>query len=102
MRSGGHSFYLQARNEPDVYETSDLPEDDQAEFDAVRLCAASGSLWTLPSFPQIVLSLLWQATAISGYANPSLGGLRAFQGLAELAAISEQCQKGGLSQWGYS
>ncbi|PNI39231.1 DCTN2 isoform 12 [Pan troglodytes] len=23
-----------ARNEPDVYETSDLPEDDQAEFDA--------------------------------------------------------------------
>uniref|UniRef100_A0A8C0LLA5 Dynactin subunit 2 n=1 Tax=Canis lupus dingo TaxID=286419 RepID=A0A8C0LLA5_CANLU len=27
-----------ARNEPDVYETSDLPEDDQAEFDAVRLC----------------------------------------------------------------
>ncbi|CAO2582081.1 Dynactin subunit 2, partial [Lemmus lemmus] len=25
-----------ARNEPDVYETSDLPEDDQAEFDAVR------------------------------------------------------------------
>uniref|UniRef100_A0A8I5ZRL5 Dynactin subunit 2 n=1 Tax=Rattus norvegicus TaxID=10116 RepID=A0A8I5ZRL5_RAT len=26
-----------ARNEPDVYETSDLPEDDQAEFDAVRL-----------------------------------------------------------------
>lgn len=35
-------LYLQARNEPDVYETSDLPEDDQAEFDAVRLCAASG------------------------------------------------------------
>lgn len=27
---------LQARNEPDVYETSDLPEDDQAEFEAVR------------------------------------------------------------------
>uniref|UniRef100_A0A803Y1I4 Uncharacterized protein n=1 Tax=Meleagris gallopavo TaxID=9103 RepID=A0A803Y1I4_MELGA len=27
----------QARNEPDVYETSDLPEDDQAEFEAVRL-----------------------------------------------------------------
>ena len=26
----------QARNEPDVYETSDLPEDDQAEFEAVR------------------------------------------------------------------
>uniref|UniRef100_A0A8I3WML0 Dynactin subunit 2 n=1 Tax=Callithrix jacchus TaxID=9483 RepID=A0A8I3WML0_CALJA len=25
-----------ARNEPDVYETSDLPEDDQAEFDAVQ------------------------------------------------------------------
>ncbi|KAK2084784.1 Dynactin subunit 2 [Saguinus oedipus] len=26
-----------ARNEPDVYETSDLPEDDQAEFDAEEL-----------------------------------------------------------------
>lgn len=38
MKLGGHCFYLQARNEPDVYETSDLPEDDQAEFDAVRLC----------------------------------------------------------------
>ncbi|KAG3291526.1 dynactin subunit 2, transcript variant X2 [Ictidomys tridecemlineatus] len=25
-----------ARNEPDVYETSDLPEDDQAEFDALE------------------------------------------------------------------
>uniref|UniRef100_A0A8D2BLS6 Dynactin subunit 2 n=2 Tax=Sus scrofa TaxID=9823 RepID=A0A8D2BLS6_PIG len=25
-----------ARNEPDVYETSDLPEDDQAEFDALQ------------------------------------------------------------------
>lgn len=52
MRLGGHCFYLQARNEPDVYETSDLPEDDQAEFDAVRLCAASGLLWILTSFPQ--------------------------------------------------
>lgn len=52
VRLGGHCFYLQARNEPDVYETSDLPEDDQAEFDAVRLCAASGLLWTLISLPQ--------------------------------------------------
>lgn len=53
VRLGGHSFSLQARNEPDVYETSDLPEDDQAEFDAVRPCAASGSPWTLISLPQI-------------------------------------------------
>lgn len=29
-------FVPKARNEPDVYETSDLPEDDQAEFEAVR------------------------------------------------------------------
>ena len=39
---GGHGGQVpeppvpQARNEPDVYETSDLPEDDQAEFEAVR------------------------------------------------------------------
>lgn len=39
MSLGDPCFSLQARNEPDVYETSDLPEDDQAEFDAVRLCA---------------------------------------------------------------
>lgn len=26
----------QARNEPDVYETSDVSEDDQADFEAVR------------------------------------------------------------------
>jgi hypothetical protein len=51
VRLGGHCFYLQARNEPDVYETSDLPEDDQAEFDAVRLCTTSGFLWTLTSLP---------------------------------------------------
>lgn len=25
----------QASNEPDVYETSDLPEDDQAQFESV-------------------------------------------------------------------
>ncbi|KAG8129630.1 hypothetical protein E2320_016332 [Naja naja] len=31
----GHSS--EARNEPDVYETHDLPEDDQAEFDALRM-----------------------------------------------------------------
>ncbi|XP_062453278.1 dynactin subunit 2 isoform X1 [Rhea pennata] len=30
-----------ARNEPDVYETSDLPEDDQAEFDAEELTSTS-------------------------------------------------------------
>ncbi|XP_054859888.1 dynactin subunit 2 [Eublepharis macularius] len=30
-----------ARNEPDVYETSDLPEDDQAEFDAEELTSIS-------------------------------------------------------------
>ncbi|XP_075757900.1 dynactin subunit 2 [Pelodiscus sinensis] len=30
-----------ARNEPDVYETSDLPEDDQAEFDAEELSSTS-------------------------------------------------------------
>uniref|UniRef100_A0A6I8NNL3 Dynactin subunit 2 n=1 Tax=Ornithorhynchus anatinus TaxID=9258 RepID=A0A6I8NNL3_ORNAN len=30
-----------ARNEPDVYETSDLPEDDQAEFDAEELSSSS-------------------------------------------------------------
>ena len=48
----GWSLLLSAgRNEPDVYETSDLPEDDQAEFDAVRPCAASGLLWTLTSLP---------------------------------------------------
>jgi hypothetical protein len=52
MSLGGHRFSLQARNEPDVYETSDLPEDDQAEFDAVRLCATSGSLWTLTFLPR--------------------------------------------------
>ncbi|KAK7810737.1 hypothetical protein U0070_027465 [Myodes glareolus] len=34
-----------ARNEPDVYETSDLPEDDQAEFDALMFLAPSMSLW---------------------------------------------------------
>uniref|UniRef100_A0A8B9MSS6 Uncharacterized protein n=1 Tax=Accipiter nisus TaxID=211598 RepID=A0A8B9MSS6_9AVES len=27
-----------ARNEPDVYETSDVSEDDQANFEAVRPC----------------------------------------------------------------
>lgn len=52
MSLGGHRFSLQARNEPDVYETSDLPEDDQAEFDAVRLRATSGSLWTLTFLPR--------------------------------------------------
>uniref|UniRef100_A0A673WTM1 Uncharacterized protein n=1 Tax=Salmo trutta TaxID=8032 RepID=A0A673WTM1_SALTR len=26
-----------ASNEPDVYETSDLPEDDQAQFESVML-----------------------------------------------------------------
>uniref|UniRef100_A0A8U8B824 Uncharacterized protein n=1 Tax=Geospiza parvula TaxID=87175 RepID=A0A8U8B824_GEOPR len=31
----------QARNEPDVYETSDLPEDDQAEFEAEELSSTS-------------------------------------------------------------
>ncbi|KAM9176882.1 dynactin subunit 2-like [Mergus octosetaceus] len=30
-----------ARNEPDVYETSDLPEDDQAEFEAEELTSTS-------------------------------------------------------------
>ncbi|XP_073432919.1 dynactin subunit 2 [Dendrobates tinctorius] len=30
-----------ARNEPDIYETSDLPEDDQAEFDAEELTSTS-------------------------------------------------------------
>ncbi|KAM3845817.1 dynactin subunit 2 [Vipera latastei] len=30
-----------ARNEPDVYETRDLPEDDQAEFDAEELTSTS-------------------------------------------------------------
>ncbi|XP_056418536.1 dynactin subunit 2 isoform X1 [Hyla sarda] len=30
-----------ARNEPDVYETTDLPEDDQAEFDAEELTSTS-------------------------------------------------------------
>uniref|UniRef100_A0A2K5D3C7 Dynactin subunit 2 n=1 Tax=Aotus nancymaae TaxID=37293 RepID=A0A2K5D3C7_AOTNA len=30
-----------ARNEPDVYETSDLPEDDQAEFDVEELTSTS-------------------------------------------------------------
>ncbi|XP_014116091.1 PREDICTED: dynactin subunit 2 isoform X2 [Pseudopodoces humilis] len=30
-----------ARNEPDVYETSDLPEDDQAEFEAEELSSTS-------------------------------------------------------------
>ncbi|KAG9491585.1 dynactin subunit 2 [Eleutherodactylus coqui] len=30
-----------ARNEPDLYETSDLPEDDQAEFDAEELTSTS-------------------------------------------------------------
>ncbi|XP_015742422.1 dynactin subunit 2 [Coturnix japonica] len=33
-RPGTSSTLPQARNEPDVYETSDLPEDDQAEFEA--------------------------------------------------------------------
>lgn len=28
-------MYQQAFNEPDVYETSDLPEDDQAQFESV-------------------------------------------------------------------
>lgn len=28
--------FLQAFNEPDVYETGDLPEDDQAQFESVR------------------------------------------------------------------
>ncbi|XP_064930860.1 dynactin subunit 2 isoform X4 [Columba livia] len=30
-----------ARNEPDIYETSDLPEDDQAEFEAEELTSTS-------------------------------------------------------------
>uniref|UniRef100_A0A8B9UI73 Dynactin subunit 2 n=1 Tax=Anas zonorhyncha TaxID=75864 RepID=A0A8B9UI73_9AVES len=39
MRNGHRKrnlFAPQARNEPDVYETSDLPEDDQAEFEAAQ------------------------------------------------------------------
>uniref|UniRef100_A0A9J7ZYN5 Dynactin 2 (p50) n=1 Tax=Cyprinus carpio carpio TaxID=630221 RepID=A0A9J7ZYN5_CYPCA len=31
----------QASNEPDVYETSDLPEDDQAQFESEELCSDS-------------------------------------------------------------
>ncbi|KAH0520402.1 Dynactin subunit 2 [Microtus ochrogaster] len=34
-------FPLVPENEPDVYETSDLPEDDQAEFDAEELTSTS-------------------------------------------------------------
>ncbi|CDQ91077.1 unnamed protein product [Oncorhynchus mykiss] len=30
-----------ASNEPDVYETSDLPEDDQAQFESEELCSDS-------------------------------------------------------------
>ncbi|EDM16483.1 dynactin 2, isoform CRA_b [Rattus norvegicus] len=49
-----------ARNEPDVYETSDLPEDDQAEFDAEELSSTSVEhiilCQTLPqSFPLTIL-----------------------------------------------
>ncbi|RLV76455.1 hypothetical protein DV515_00016959 [Chloebia gouldiae] len=43
LECGGPSTVLvpQARNEPDVYETSDLPEDDQAEFEAEELSSTS-------------------------------------------------------------
>ncbi|XP_076219751.1 dynactin subunit 2-like [Aptenodytes patagonicus] len=34
-------FVPQAWNEPDVYETSDAPEDDQAEFEAEELTSTS-------------------------------------------------------------
>lgn len=70
VRLGGPCFYLQARNEPDVYETSDLPEDDQAEFDAVRPCAASGLLWTDFSSLGRPFPFSGEQPAISGYANP--------------------------------
>ena len=75
MRLGGHYFYLQARNEPDVYETSDLPEDDQAEFDAVRLCAASGLLWTLASLPQAGPFPFLASHSNKRVCQPSLGGM---------------------------
>lgn len=75
MKSGGHCFYPQARNEPDVYETSDLPEDDQAEFDAVRLCAASGLLWTLTSLPQAGPFSFLGSHRNKRVCQPSLGGV---------------------------
>lgn len=34
-------LFPQASNEPDVYETSDLPEDDQAQFESEELCSDS-------------------------------------------------------------
>lgn len=75
MKLGGHCFYLQARNEPDVYETSDLPEDDQAEFDAVRLYAASGLLWTLISLPQAGPFHFLASHSNERVCQPSLGGV---------------------------
>uniref|UniRef100_A0A8D2DU22 Uncharacterized protein n=1 Tax=Sciurus vulgaris TaxID=55149 RepID=A0A8D2DU22_SCIVU len=40
-----------ARNEPDVYETSDLPEDDQAKFDVDLEELTSTSVDTSLSIP---------------------------------------------------
>uniref|UniRef100_A0A8C2F991 Uncharacterized protein n=1 Tax=Cyprinus carpio TaxID=7962 RepID=A0A8C2F991_CYPCA len=34
-------MYKYASNEPDVYETSDLPEDDQAQFESVSICGCT-------------------------------------------------------------
>lgn len=75
VRLDGYCFYLQARNEPDVYETSDLPEDDQAEFDAVRLCGASGLLWILISLSQAGPFPLLASHSDKRVCQPSLGGM---------------------------
>uniref|UniRef100_A0A4W5RMM3 Dynactin 2 (p50) n=1 Tax=Hucho hucho TaxID=62062 RepID=A0A4W5RMM3_9TELE len=40
-RNGPKFTQLIASNEPDVYETSDLPEDDQAQFESEELCSDS-------------------------------------------------------------
>nr|XP_031318152.1 dynactin subunit 2 isoform X2 [Camelus dromedarius]XP_045366102.1 dynactin subunit 2 isoform X2 [Camelus bactrianus] len=52
-----------ARNEPDVYETSDLPEDDQAEFDA--------ELWTRDEGQSLCLLLFIHDVCPSSSPTPT-------------------------------
>lgn len=95
-------LYLQARNEPDVYETSDLPEDDQAEFDAVRLCAASG-LGTLTSLPQAGPFPFLGSHSNKRVCQSSLGGVQV-TGLAKallcmqlpMSSARKECRVSGI------
>lgn len=56
----------QASNEPDVYETSDLPEDDQAQFESVSIC-----VWL--RFELVILSLLSLWPTVTVWPAPDAG-----------------------------